>query len=129
MTKKFLYTLGLTAAICSMASALTYTNTVNSEFSDGVLELGAGSGGPVVNGGETGSGTIWVGDWYSSVSYTGLSSVVFPFQLPDAGNVADPFTSAELMIFVEQNQLLPGSAVDLYYVRRAATNELLASDY
>ncbi len=66
-----------------------------------------------------------VGEWFT----TGITSTVLPFQLPDFGNVNDPFSSANLGVHVFEKGNATVTGADLYGVRVSASPDLLASDY
>lgn len=54
-----------------------------------------------------------IGEWYGS----GLTTAVIPFQLPDFGAVADPFTSATFGVNLYNKGDATVTDLDLYAVR------------
>ncbi len=56
-------------------------------------------------------------------------AAVMPFQLPDFGDVDDPFLSAHFEGFLTQTATQDGVTADLYGLDRRPTAEILDSDY
>lgn len=124
MIKRTIGILGVALLLAGTAAA-QYTNTVYSEPNDGMVEYRVGWPAPT-NHWENGSGwTSTIGEWYG---YDGLVCTVLPFQLPQMGVVADPFSSASLKVFLERNDLV--TPVDLYFIGSATNSEIVAAtDY
>ena len=124
MTKK---TTGMTVAVLLLAGAVSaqFTNRIYSEANDGLVEFRDGWTVPSVHweNGTSIYGTI--GDWFGT---NGLVCTVLPFQIPSYGAVTNPFTSAELQVFLQRNELI--NNVDLYYLGTSSNAALVATrDY
>ncbi|WP_146584996.1 hypothetical protein [Posidoniimonas polymericola] len=67
-----------------------------------------------------------VGEWFGP----GLTAIVLPFQIPNLGAVADPFTDANLGVMVHEIGTGPTTTdVDLYAVRRDPNPAIITDDY
>ena len=104
--------------------------TIFSDANDGFIEvrdtLPPTSPWPQVHGDTFGNFRAAIGEWYGA----GLTAAVLPFQLPDFGAVANPFTSADFGVMLFQT----GGAttvtdIDLYAVRTDASPLIATTDY
>ena len=104
--------------------------TIFSDANDGFIEvrdtLPPTSPWPQVHGDTFGNFRAAIGEWYGA----GLTAAVLPFQLPDFGAVANPFTSADFGVMLFQTG--GGTTVtdiDLYAVRTDASPLIATTDY
>ena len=133
MMKKATWICGFSLLLAGAACA-QYVSDVAAETTDAAIENQPVFTTPEVKDYEFNDqpgyeGTVRVGDWFSGLDSTNNACLVIPFRLPDAGIVANPFTSAQLEVFLQENTLLPASVIDLYVVRTAPSNTVLSSDY
>ena len=66
-----------------------------------------------------------IGEWYGS----GLTTAVIPFQLPDFGAVADPFTSATFGVNLYNKGNATVTDLDLYAVRVSPVPQIATTDW
>jgi len=97
--------------------------SIFSEASDGRVEMRSDWSSPSIQ--DTGDWNVGVGEWYGN----GLLSAVMPFQLPNFGAVASPFTSASFGVNLYQKGNSTVTDADLYAVRLNASSAILATDY
>lgn len=96
---------------------------IYSDVNDGRVEMRSDWTSPSIQ--DTGDWNVGVGEWYGN----GLLSAVMPFQLPNFGAVASPFTSASFGVNLYQKGNATATDADLYAVRLSASSAILASDY
>ena len=68
---------------------------------------------------------VSIGEWYGS----GLTTAVIPFQLPDFGAVADPFTSATFGVNLYNKGDATVTDLDLYAVRVSPAPQIATTDW
>ena len=71
------------------------------------------------------SWNVSIGEWYGS----GLTTAVIPFQLPDFGAVADPFTSATFGVNLYNKGDATVTDLDLYAVRVSPAPQIATTDW
>jgi autotransporter-associated beta strand protein/T5SS/PEP-CTERM-associated repeat protein len=72
------------------------------------------------------SWNVSIGEWYGN---DGLTTAVIPFQLPDFGAVANPFTSATFGVNLYQKGTATVTDLDLYAVRVSASPQIATTDW
>lgn len=122
---------GLSAVLIGAVSTVQ-AGVIHSDINDGMLEvrdvLPPEAPWPQVHS-STLDGSGWqlsVGEWYGP----GLTTIVLPFELPNLGATANPFTSVDFGVLLNPNST-PGAAtdIDLYAVRVDANPAILTSDW
>ncbi|MEY4245310.1 MAG: hypothetical protein RLZZ245_2895 [Verrucomicrobiota bacterium] len=74
---------------------------------------------------DNGNWNVSVGEWYGS----GLTTAVIPFQLPNFGAVADPFTSASFGVNLYNKGGAAVTELDLYAVRVSSSPQIATTDW
>lgn len=74
---------------------------------------------------DNGNWNVSVGEWFGS----GLTTAVIPFQLPNFGAVADPFTSASFGVNLYQIGNATVTDLDLYAVRVSSSPQIATTDW
>jgi autotransporter-associated beta strand protein len=92
---------------------------------DGQLERRAEWAPGTVTVQDTGNWNVNVGEWFGS----GLTTAVIPFQLPNFGAVANPFTSASFGVNLYNKGGATVTDLDLYAVRVSASPQIATSDW
>lgn len=117
--------LGITLVTQLQANAAV----IYSDANDGFLEirdnLPPTSPWPVVHGDTFGNFDANVGEWFGP----GLTTIVLPFELPNFGAVANPFTAADLGVMVHRIGDNTVTDIDLYGVRVDANPAISTSDW
>ncbi len=72
------------------------------------------------------SWNVSIGEWFGN---DGLTTAVIPFQLPDFGAVADPFTSATFGVNLYQKGNATVTDLDLYAVRVSTSPQIATTDW
>ena len=72
---------------------------------------------------------VSIGEWYSKDGNNGLTTAVIPFQLPDFGAVADPFTTATFGVNLYNKGDATVTDLDLYAVRVSPSPQIAATDW
>lgn len=102
---------------------------IYSDANDGFLEvrdnLPPQNPWPAVHPETFGTFNANVGEWFGA----GLTTIVLPFQLPNLGAVANPFTSADLGVMVHEMGTATVTDIDLYAVRTDANPAILVTDW
>lgn len=114
----------LSAVLVSAVSSVDAA-TIFADEADGQLELRSewNPQDPVVQ--DTTGWSLGVGEWWGS----GLLTTVIPFELPNLGAVADPFTAVDFGVRVDRIGDATVTDLDLYAVRTDASPTILASDW
>ena len=74
---------------------------------------------------DNGNWNVSVGEWYGS----GLTTAVIPFQLPDFGAVANPFTTASFGVNLFQKGGATVTDLDLYAIRTSSSPQIASTDW
>ncbi|MDA1204640.1 MAG: hypothetical protein O3A75_10125, partial [Verrucomicrobia bacterium] len=97
-----------------------------SNANDGQLEKRSGWPAGTVIIQNVDSWNVSIGEWYGA---DGLTTAVIPFQLPDFGAVADPFTSATFGVNLYNKLNATVTDLDLYAVRVSASPQIATTDW
>lgn len=92
---------------------------------DGQLETRSDWAPGTVTVQDNGNWNISVGEWFGS----GLTTAVIPFQLPDFGAVANPFTTASFGVNLFQKGGATVTDLDLYAVRVSPSPQIDTTDW
>lgn len=124
MKKIIFTTFGLLAVLAGTSFA--QTNVIYSDANDGMLENRdepSWTTGPVIH--NIDDWNVSIGEWYGP----GLTTAVFPFQLPDLGAINNPFDTADFGVNLYRKGDAISTDIDLYAVRVDASPLISADDW
>ena len=100
-------------------------STILANSNDGQLETRSEWAPGTVTVQDNGNWNVNIGEWFGS----GLTTAVIPFQLPNFGAIADPFTSASFGVNLYNKGGATVTDLDLYAVRVSPSPQIATTDW